>query len=59
MEVVSFGQVLNAFGDPWFVLVFIRLLVKARHNPFRFEMMHRTSGNPTTVNRVQQPAAKK
>ena len=30
-------------------------LVKARQNPFRFEMMHRTPGNPTTVNRVQQP----
>jgi hypothetical protein len=36
---------------------FIRLRVKARENPFRFEMLHRTSGNPTTVNRVQQPAA--
>jgi hypothetical protein len=41
-----------------FVSVFIRLLVKARENPFRFEMLHRTPGNPTTVNRVQQPAAK-
>jgi hypothetical protein len=40
-----------------FVLVFIRLRVKARENPFRFEMMHRTRENPTTVNRVQQPAA--
>jgi hypothetical protein len=29
-----------------FVLVFIRLLVKARQNPFRFEMLHRTPGNP-------------
>jgi hypothetical protein len=37
-----------------FVLVFIRLLVKARENPFRFEMMYRIPGNPTTVNRVQQ-----
>jgi hypothetical protein len=41
-----------------FVSVFIRLRVKARENPFRFEMMHRTPGNPTTVNRVRQPAAK-
>jgi hypothetical protein len=41
-----------------FVSVIIRFLVKARENPFRFEMMHRTPGNPTTVNRVQQPAAK-
>jgi hypothetical protein len=32
--------------------------VKARENPFRFEMLHRTTGNPTTVNRVRQPAAK-
>jgi len=32
--------------------------VKARENPFRFEMMHRTPGNPTTVNGVRQPAAK-
>jgi hypothetical protein len=42
-----------------FVLVFIRLRVMARENPVRFEMMHRTPGNPTTVNRVRQPAAKK
>jgi AAA15 family ATPase/GTPase len=27
-------------------------------DPFRFEMLYRTPGNPTTVNRVQQPAAK-
>ena len=40
------------------VSVFIRLGVKARENPFRFEMMHRTRENPTTVNRVRQPAAK-
>jgi hypothetical protein len=40
------------------VLLFIRLRVKARENPFRFEMLHRTPGNPTTVNRVRQPAAK-
>jgi hypothetical protein len=40
------------------VSVFIRLLVKARENLFRFEMLHRTPGNPTTVNRVRQPAAK-
>ena len=31
--------------------------MKARENPFRFEMLHRTPGNPTTVNRVRQPAA--
>jgi hypothetical protein len=42
-----------------FVLVFIRLRVMARENPVRFEMVHRTPGNPTTVNRVRQPAAKK
>jgi hypothetical protein len=41
-----------------FVSVFIHLRVMARENPFRFEMMHRTPGNPTTVNRVRQPAAK-
>jgi hypothetical protein len=40
-----------------FVSVIIRFRVKARENPFRIEMMHRTPGNPTTVNRVQQPAA--
>jgi hypothetical protein len=40
------------------VLVFIRFRVRARQNPFRFEMLHRTPGNPTTVNRVRQPAAK-
>jgi hypothetical protein len=40
-----------------FVSVIIRFRVKARENPFRFEMMHRTPGNPTTVNRMQQPAA--
>jgi hypothetical protein len=61
------------------VSVFIRLRVKARDNPFRFEMiserwkflvtfiwrmapfrfemMYRTPDTPTTVNRVQQPAA--
>jgi hypothetical protein len=39
------------------VLVFVRLRVRARENPFRFEIMHRTPGNPTTVSRVQQPAA--
>jgi hypothetical protein len=41
-----------------FVSVFIRLRVKARENPFRFEMMHRTPGNPTTVNREHQHGAK-
>jgi hypothetical protein len=40
-----------------FVSVIIRFRVKARENPFRFEMMYRTRENPTTVNRVQQPAA--
>jgi hypothetical protein len=40
------------------VLLFIRLRVKARENPFRFEMPHRTPWNPTTVNRVRQPGAK-
>jgi hypothetical protein len=40
-----------------FVSVIIRFRVKARESSFRFEMMHRTPGNPTTVNRVQQPAA--
>jgi len=40
------------------VSVLIRFRVKARENPFRFEMLYRTPGNPTTVNRVQQPAAK-
>ena len=33
-----------------FVSVFIRLRVKARENPFRFEMMYRSRENPTTVN---------
>jgi hypothetical protein len=37
-----------------FVSVFIRLRVKARDNPFRFEMMYRTPGNPTIVNRDPQ-----
>jgi hypothetical protein len=41
-----------------FVSVIIRLRVKARENTFRFEMMYRTRENPTTVNRVRQPAAK-
>jgi hypothetical protein len=40
-----------------FVSVIIRFRVKARENPFRFEMMYRTRENPTTVNREQQPAA--
>ena len=40
------------------VSVFIRLRVMARENPFRFEMMHRTPGNPTTVNREHQHGAK-
>jgi hypothetical protein len=42
-----------------FVLVLIRFRVKARENPFRFEMMYRTRENLTTVNRVQQPAARR
>jgi hypothetical protein len=37
-----------------FVSVIIRFRVKARENPFRFEMLHRTPGNPTTVNRDPQ-----
>ena len=41
-----------------FVSVFIRLRMKARENPFRFEMMYRTRENPTIVNRERQPAAK-
>ena len=41
-----------------FVSVIIRLRVKARENTFRFEMMYRTRENPTTLNRVRQPAAK-
>jgi hypothetical protein len=57
MEVVSFGQILNAFGDPIVCVGFHWFLVMARENPFRFEMMYRTRENPTTVNRVQQPAA--
>jgi hypothetical protein len=36
-----------------FVLVIIRFRVKARENPFRFEMIHRTPGNPTTVNTIK------
>jgi hypothetical protein len=40
-----------------FVSVIIRFRVKEPENPFRFEMMHRTPRNPTTVNRVRQPAA--
>jgi hypothetical protein len=40
-----------------FVSVFIRLRVKARENSFRFEMMYRTPGNPTTVNREHQHGA--
>jgi hypothetical protein len=40
-----------------FVSVIIRFRVKAPENTFRFEMMHRTPRNPTTVNRVRQPAA--
>ncbi len=37
-----------------FMLVFIRFRVKARAAPFRFEMMHRTPDNTTTVNRDPQ-----
>jgi hypothetical protein len=40
------------------VSVFIHCRVKARKNTSRFEMMHRTRENPTTVNGVRQPAAK-
>jgi hypothetical protein len=36
-----------------FVLVINRFRVKARENPFRFEMMHRTPGYPTTVNTIK------
>ena len=32
-----------------FVSVIIRLRVKARENPFRFEMMYRTQENPTNA----------
>ena len=39
MEVVSFGQVLNAFGDPIVCVGFHWLRVKARENPFRFELI--------------------
>jgi hypothetical protein len=38
-----------------FVLVIIRFRVKARGNTFRFEMMDRTPGNPTTVNKLGVP----
>jgi len=38
-------------GSNW-----LRLL--ARRHPFRFEMMHRTPGNPKTVNREHQHGAK-
>jgi hypothetical protein len=62
------NQLIKQFNDPmaWgtymlrnsFVSVFIHCRVVARMNPFRFEMMHRTPGNPTTVNREHQHGAK-